>query len=186
MKKTYELTYIISDTVSEDHLGDSKLDINKNIESLDGVIIREEPWGKRRLAYPIKKSQYGNYVTLQIDIDGSKIKELDRFLRLHPQVLRHLIVFALPKAINATDEAELTKALEKRVEEKLSAEPEVITPEVKLEEEIAEDLTKEVEEEKPAKKRAKSKTSDESEKKEASDKERKKLVEEKLSEILKD
>jgi len=190
MKKTYELTYIIADTVSDDKLADVKSELNKQIESLDGVIIREEPWGKRRLAYPIKKSQFGNYVSTQIDIDGSKINDLDRFMRLHGQILRHLLISALPKSIKATDEAELAEALEKRVTEKIAVEPEIVTPEITLaakEEVPTEEAVEEVKvDEKPKTKTVRAKKSDATEKKEASDEERKKLVEEKLSEILKD
>lgn len=178
--QTYELTYIIADSVADDKTPHVMLEVTKELERLGAVIIKEEAWGKRKLAYPIKKSVYGTYVTLQTHLEGVKVKEVDHFLQLLPTVIRHLMTTVVPQTIKVTDEAELSQALDKRVEEKIAHKEVKAAPVVKEEvatEEIAEEL-----EEKPKRKVTKS-TNEEEKKEEAAD-ERKKLVEEKLSEIL--
>jgi small subunit ribosomal protein S6 len=179
--KTYELTYIVSDAVADDGVAAVSLEVNKELERLGGVIMKEEPWGKRKLAYAINHRSYGTYITVEMHLDGSKIADLDRFLRLNPSVLRHLVIAALPQAIKLTDEAELTEALEKRVEDKKSKAKEK-EEEVKVVAPV-EAVTPEVEEEVKPKRRSKKET-DATEKKAEDEDERKKAVDAKLNEIL--
>jgi len=188
--KTYELTYIIADAVADDATAGVMNEVTGELERLGGVIIKEEPWGKRKLAYSIGKSQYGTYVTLQTHLEGAKVKEIERFLRLHETIIRHLLVQAVQPATKPTDEAELVEALDKRVEEKISKKPAdkpepVKTSETAKTKATALETALEPETEKAAApKRARKVKSNEEEKKEESEAERKKQVEEKLSEIL--
>lgn len=187
--RTYELSYIIGDAVADDKTSEVMSEVTKELERLGAVIIKEEAWGKRKLAYPIKKSAFGTYVTLQTHLEGNKVGEIERFLRLHSTVIRHILLGVVPQSIKTTDEQELAQALEKRVEEKITKKEQVDepkdTPAETEEQEIATpstSLEKVVEE--PKKRRTRTKASNEEEKKEESEAERKKLVEEKLSEIL--
>ncbi|MHB8086568.1 MAG: 30S ribosomal protein S6, partial [Dehalococcoidia bacterium] len=50
------------------------------------------PWGKRRLAYPIKKQSEGNYVLEKVQIKQTALKELDASLKLTDDVLRYLFI----------------------------------------------------------------------------------------------
>jgi small subunit ribosomal protein S6 len=186
---TYELTFVVSDEITEDNLGGIISEIAKEIESLGGVIVKEEPWGKRRLAYPIKRRSNGYYVTVETHLEASKIKELDRYLRLYTMVLRHLIIISPPQSLKTTDDSELSDSLEKRVEEKTAKKVEdKVTEVTKAEEPVAptsEAVESEIEEEKPKTKKKRVSKSNEEEKKEENAEERRKLVEKKLNEILK-
>ncbi|GEM_PF-141679 len=183
--QTYEVTYIVSDAVADDGVSEVMQEVTKELERLGAVIVKEEPWGRRKLAYPIKHRQFGSYVTLQAHLEPSKVVEIDRFMTLHASVLRHIALSILPQSLKTTDEAELTEAFEKRVEEKTAKKPEVVT------EAVAEPATMPVEEEEVAeaakpksKRKTTTKTTNEAEKTEESAAERRKLVDEKLSEIL--
>lgn len=190
--KTYELTYVASDSLSDDQVLTLASEVTKQIESLGGVIIKEEPWGKRRLAYPINHRQFGYYITIQTHLDGPKVKELEQFLRLQTEVLRYLVVNLIPQAVKTSDEAELVEALDKRVEEKISQQTEAETGVTQTEEEVTtetpqppelpQEPKKDEEPKEPKPKSRAKKSKDES--KEVNDEERKKLVEEKLSELL--
>lgn len=188
---TYELTFVVTDDIADENLGGIVSEVAKELEKLGGVIIKEDPWGKRRLAYPIKHRNNGYYVTFETHLESNRVKELDRYLMLHSSILRHLIVTALPQSLKTTDESELSESLERRVEEKIAKKEEekpkieeVVAPEVVLEK--VEEPTAEVAAEKPKAKIKKVAKSNEEEKKEENAQERRKLVEEKLSEILKD
>lgn len=185
--KTYELTYIVTDALNDDEASHAMAEVAKTIEGLGGSIMKEEPWGKRRLVYPINHRSFGSYVTIQMHLEGEKVKELERNLRLNNQVLRHLLISLIPQAVSTTDEAELVEALAKRVEEKISADaaPEKAAEVEKVEAESPkEEEAPEPEVEAKPKKTAKVKKTNAEEKKEVNDEERKKLVEEKLTELL--
>jgi len=57
-----------------------------------GEIRDMEVWGRRRLAYPIKRRQDGIFHLAHFTLDPELTIELDRALRLNEQILRHLII----------------------------------------------------------------------------------------------
>lgn len=88
----YEMLCLISNKYSEDELVPIKEKINKVITDSDGKITGEEDWGKKKLAYPIKKFRHGYYYLLEFDIDKEAVKRVDRLFRMMNEVLRHQIV----------------------------------------------------------------------------------------------
>lgn len=58
---------------------------NCNIEKVDR-------WGKRHLAYPVKKQADGYYVLINFESDPATIKEIDRVMKIRDEILKHLIV----------------------------------------------------------------------------------------------
>lgn len=199
--QTYELTYIIADSVTDDGCSDVMQGVTKELEKHGAVIMKEESWGRRKLAYPIKKSNYGTYVTLQTHLEGGKVKDVDRFLRLNEHIIRHLMLVAVHAVTKPTDEAELAQALDKRVEETVSKKAaskkseEPVADVVAVAEEEAAPTTEEVlvpenlaaeteVPEAPKRTRKPKAQSTEEDKKAENEAERKKLVEEKLNEIL--
>jgi small subunit ribosomal protein S6 len=88
----YESTFVTRQDVS-------RADVNKLIETFtdivkqgEGKVIKHEYWGLRNLAYRIKKNRKGHYVMLAIDAPHAAIKELERNMGLHEDVIRHLTV----------------------------------------------------------------------------------------------
>lgn len=61
--------------------------IKKNI-----TIKKEDLWGERVLAYPIKKHTKGFYAHFEIEADPKDIKGLDKSLKLEEDVLRYLLI----------------------------------------------------------------------------------------------
>lgn len=90
--RKYELTYLISDNVPESDLNKTTGKIAGYITGLEGKILKEEIWGRRKLAYPIKKQDFATYVTLNFELSAEKTKELERDLRLSSKVVRHLLI----------------------------------------------------------------------------------------------
>lgn len=90
-QKSYELYFIFSMNLSED---DRESLIGKFCDLIksDGQVEKVDKWGKRRLAYPIKKEHEGFYVLINFK-SGSKIPaEITRIARITGGVLRHLLV----------------------------------------------------------------------------------------------
>jgi small subunit ribosomal protein S6 len=57
-------------------------------------------WGRRRFAYELKHKWEGYYVVLRAEAEPSVMSELDRFLHLADEVLRHKVV-RLPDSVAA-------------------------------------------------------------------------------------
>lgn len=67
-------------------------------ELLDGLkkkfdkVIKEDLWGVRDLAYPIKKQTKGFYAHFEIEADPQIAKGLDKILKLEEDIIRYLLV----------------------------------------------------------------------------------------------
>ncbi len=71
------------------------------ISANGGQIETTDRWGKRRLAYEIKKRQYGFYVLIRFDAPPGMIKQLDREYRLNEYLLRTMTTLLNKRALKA-------------------------------------------------------------------------------------
>jgi len=90
--RQYELMYIVSPEATEQELADLHGQVESIVGRFEGKIDKSEAWGKRRLAYPIKRHREGHYVLEFLTGPGEMVKELDRRLKVIDQVIRHLVV----------------------------------------------------------------------------------------------
>jgi len=88
----YELVLVVSPEVNEDAFEATLKNVSQFITGKGGVISEEERWGKRKLAYPIKRSMEGNYVLTRCKMSPNWAKELDANLNISENVLRHLLL----------------------------------------------------------------------------------------------
>lgn len=87
MKKKYELMAIISSQIT-DHEIEKRLG---GLRELLGDIGYEELWGMRPFAYRINKQEKGYYVVWNFMAETESIHELEKTLKLYPDLLRFLI-----------------------------------------------------------------------------------------------
>jgi len=83
---------VLNPEVSEEQLAAIVQQVSEPITRSGGAVTKNETWGRRRLAYPIKHCLEGQYVVLQFNAAAALVKELDRSLKLNETVLRFLIV----------------------------------------------------------------------------------------------
>jgi len=88
----YELMYILSSSVPDNEEPALTKQITDFIKEQGGEIIREEKLGKKRLAYPIKKTRNGFYVLIQFKIAADKVASVDHKVRVTQGIIRHLIL----------------------------------------------------------------------------------------------
>ena len=88
--RLYELTVILTENL-EDHK-ETVEEIAEVVRGLGAEVEKIDLWGKKRLAYLIKKQQEGFYALITFKIAPDAIKEIDRILSLKASVLRHLVV----------------------------------------------------------------------------------------------
>lgn len=88
----YELMYIVASSISDDQIPTVTDGVLNFITSLGGKVVKEEKLGKKKLAYPIKKTRNGFYDVVVFEMEGEKLSELDSKVRNTEGVIRHLIV----------------------------------------------------------------------------------------------
>jgi small subunit ribosomal protein S6 len=89
--RTYEVLFILSPQSTEEEHSSLVTDFKGIGEKTGARLVSEEPWGRRRLAYPIQKFNEGIYHLFVFESE-SALSELDRKMRNSDRVLRHLIV----------------------------------------------------------------------------------------------
>ncbi len=106
--RTYETIFVLDPQMDQSKIDDFVNKIVGMITDSNGEIIKKDYWGKRRLAYEIKRKQYGFYVYLLYRSDGKIIEPIEREFKLNDHVLRYLTV-RLNKAALRQLERELRK-----------------------------------------------------------------------------
>ena len=92
--RDYELVVILNPEIGDDAVPNSIQKVEQGITSRGGEITDSNHWGRRRLAYPIKRHMEGNYVVSQVKLDPTTVPELEATLRISEDVIRHLIIRA--------------------------------------------------------------------------------------------
>jgi len=92
MQNHYELCYLVSATFSDEELIPLKERIADMIKKFGGNITFEENLGRRRLAYAINHQLQGSYLLFEFDLDGAKLRDLEKTIRLSGEVMRHIVV----------------------------------------------------------------------------------------------
>jgi len=114
-RKEYETLYILVPNLGEDEQKASIDAVAEFIRKTGAEIIKNDVWGRRRLAYPIKKHQEGVYVLVRCKADPSMPKELEDYVKRTPHVLRQLTTLVTKHQLN--EEARLRKIEANRAEE---------------------------------------------------------------------
>ncbi len=94
MNRTYELVFILDPRLSDEDAVALSDDYRSMITASGQCrITKEESWGKRKLAYPIRKFNEGRYHIYYIESDpGGTFTEVEQRMRQNDQVLRSLTV----------------------------------------------------------------------------------------------
>lgn len=88
----YEILYIIPSKFSDSEIEGVQGRVNAILEKNEAKVERTDNLGKIKLAYSIKKEKHGTYILNFIEVAGANIAKIDQDLRLHDEVLRHVIV----------------------------------------------------------------------------------------------
>jgi small subunit ribosomal protein S6 len=88
----YETTYVLRPNIGEDQFTEIIERTNKIITDDGGVIISQDRWGMKKLAYEIKKEVQGYYIHLNYAAPGKTIAELERIFRIDDRLLRFLTI----------------------------------------------------------------------------------------------
>jgi small subunit ribosomal protein S6 len=86
----YEILVIFDPRPSDEDVAALLIKLQENLKTLGAEVGKAESWGKRRLAYDIRKQREGTYAVLECAAVPAVIKEFERQLGLNEQILRFL------------------------------------------------------------------------------------------------
>jgi small subunit ribosomal protein S6 len=90
--RNYEVIFIVHPDLDENALTGVVDKVKGWITEAGGNIAKVDLWGRRRLAYVIRKQREGQYVLVQAEMAPASGADLDRNLRFLEPVIRHSII----------------------------------------------------------------------------------------------
>ena len=88
----YELMVVMHPDIPEEDVPAAIERVTGAVTSRGGEVQEVNAWGRRRLAYPIRRQVEGNYVVTNIRLDPARCKEVESSLMISEDVLRHLLI----------------------------------------------------------------------------------------------
>lgn len=109
MARQYEVVYIFDSALEEAAINERLARFHALIQQPGTEAPQVNHWGKRTLAYPIKKHDTGYYVVAKFDAEAGALPEFERAVKLDEGVLRFLVVVnegaqPVPVTAGKTDE----------------------------------------------------------------------------------
>ena len=129
--RSYQSVLILKPDIDEARVAEALEKIGEFIKSNGGASLRIENWGKKRLAYRVKKNRFGIYLNLYHTLESAKVVELETKYKLYDLVIKYMVV--------RLDDDELERALGKETEVEGESKDEDKKTEEKAEEKAAEE-----------------------------------------------
>jgi len=91
-KHAYEVVYVGQSGLDDEGVKALNERFAQTVTTYGGQVMGTEPWGRRNLAYPIKRHFSGHYVLQRFEMPAAGTTEVERFLRLNEDIIRYLVV----------------------------------------------------------------------------------------------
>ncbi|MCI0433369.1 MAG: 30S ribosomal protein S6 [Gemmatimonadetes bacterium] len=90
--RDYEVVYLFDPQLAEEQIGEKLGRFNAQLTDHGGEITATDDWGRRQLAFPIRKNTVGHYTVVQFRAPSAALPEFERLIKLDEGVLRYLVV----------------------------------------------------------------------------------------------
>jgi small subunit ribosomal protein S6 len=90
--RRYELMLVFKPDAPDERTQAVVERVTRMIVGDGGQIVKVQPWGRRRLAYPIDRHREGQYHIVVFEAPPTTIGEIERSLLITEEVLRHLLI----------------------------------------------------------------------------------------------
>lgn len=114
--KEYELTVLIHPDL-ESNLEVPLTKVRDIIKNAGGEIVKEDNWGKKKLAYKINREDFAVYVYMDVKLPAEAPLKISNTLNITDEVLRYLLVTVDEKGRKALEEAKARKSNDDTKEE---------------------------------------------------------------------
>jgi small subunit ribosomal protein S6 len=130
-QRVYESAILINAALDDEAIKILISKVKETITTNGGEILEIEDWGRKRLAYQVKKSKVGYYTIFRFNALPDLIPKLERYYQLDETILRYLTI-ALSK--DALEQIEIDKAQQTQLAEEVEEIP-IIIPEAEEDDE---------------------------------------------------
>ena len=90
--RQYETIFIVNPNLEEAETNNVIEGVKTTIEANGGKILTTDLWGKRRLAYPIKRHNDGYYALFVFESDPEFVRELNTYYRIAEPIIKYMVV----------------------------------------------------------------------------------------------
>ena len=90
--RLYDIVVLVTPDLGDEDAAKVAGEYKKILVDGGATVVKEEPCGKRRLAFPIQRKREAHYVYWQVEAAPAAVAEAERRMGLSDQVLRHLAV----------------------------------------------------------------------------------------------
>jgi small subunit ribosomal protein S6 len=88
----YELVALVNPEVDEEALSKIVDRVTQSINGRGGTVEETKDWGKRKLAYPVRKFMEADYLLARFSLTPQSIREIKREISGVGDILRCLVV----------------------------------------------------------------------------------------------
>lgn len=88
----YELVVVINPEIPEEDVPAAIERVTTAVTTRGGEVADVQPWGRRKLAYPINRHVEGNYILTNIKLDPLRAHELESGFAISDDILRHMLI----------------------------------------------------------------------------------------------
>jgi small subunit ribosomal protein S6 len=122
--REYETIYVINPEQSDEQVKEINDRLKGVLESKGASLLREDTWGKKKMAYESRKQTRGNYIILHYAGTPDAVHELERIMRTIEHVHRFMTELHGPVVDVDAKRTEIETAVRERAEAKAKAEAE--------------------------------------------------------------
>jgi len=137
--RKYETFFIIDPDLPDDVNGVVEEKLRSIVTSNKGNVLSYAPWGKKKLAYTVKKHSRGHYILMEFTGEAELVAELERNMRLDERVLKFITIkledrfdpekeevrqIVTPPSFSEDEEARISMRTEAELDEEFAEETE--------------------------------------------------------------
>jgi small subunit ribosomal protein S6 len=118
-ERDYELGIVLAPETPDEQARAIVERITNAVTAQDGVVVRINAWGRRRLAYPIEHYRDGLYYFFDLQLPPTSVVEIERLIGVNEDIIRHLMKSRDPRVIG--DERKRAEEAEIRAQQEAEA-----------------------------------------------------------------
>jgi small subunit ribosomal protein S6 len=116
MKKQYETVFILTPVLLQEQVDEAVAKYRKFLTDNGAIIVHENNWGLRKLAYPIQKKNTGFYFLFEFQAEPTLVAKMEVEYKRDERIMRFLTV-SLDKHAIAYNDRKRNNAAQKKQEE---------------------------------------------------------------------